>query len=83
MTTRLVSNPWSRVVGAFIDEGVESGEIIVHGGEYIRMAGGGYFWDADELEERRKLATRVIFLHIQVGQWAFAYAVNLVVVDIC
>ena len=30
MTMRLASKPWSRVVDAFIDEGVRSGELMVH-----------------------------------------------------
>ncbi|GMH77883.1 hypothetical protein TL16_g07570 [Triparma laevis f. inornata] len=75
MTLRLRTKAWKRVVDAFIDEGVESGALMVHDrkdlGETI-------------LEEKHKLVTRVIFLLniTKVGENACYYAVDLVVVDI-
>ncbi|GMH67094.1 hypothetical protein TrLO_g1844 [Triparma laevis f. longispina] len=73
---RLASKPWSRVAGAFINEGVRSGMMIVQDGNDID----NHF----SLEERRKPVTRVIFqIDIaKIGECACFYAVNLVVVDI-
>ncbi|GMH74735.1 hypothetical protein TrLO_g3367 [Triparma laevis f. longispina] len=79
MTLRLVTKAWKRVADAFIDEGVESGEIMVHDGYDISSIGGWKY-----RRERRKLATRVIFLLniTKVGQHECHWAVNLFVVDI-
>ena len=77
MTLMLVTKAWKRVVDAFIEEGVESGAIIVRG---LRdMA-----WPYVAQRERRALATRVVFLlnTTQVRENACNQAVNLVVVDI-
>ena len=52
MTLRLATKAWRRMVDAFIDEGVESGAMIVRGEEDL-------LWGR---EERHKLITRVIFL---------------------
>ena len=61
-----------------IDEGVESGEMIVHDGKEISAEVAG------AREERFALITRVMFLLniTKVGERACIYAVNLVVVDI-
>ena len=61
-----------------IDEGVESGELIVHDGKDISRA------VAVARVERRELVTRVVFLLklTKVGVYAYAKAVNLIVVDI-
>ncbi|GMH60390.1 hypothetical protein TL16_g03036 [Triparma laevis f. inornata] len=78
MTTTLVSKPWSRVADGFISDSVESSVMIVHGGKDIS-------WEVSVTRrERRKLATRVIFLLniTKVENYACDYAVNLVVVDI-
>ncbi|GMH53719.1 hypothetical protein TL16_g01511 [Triparma laevis f. inornata] len=78
MTLSLTTKTWKRVVDAFIDEGVKSGEIIVHDGE-------GIDWEEVEAqEERRELITRVDFLLniMTVGDRACAIAVNLVIVEI-
>ncbi|GMI08219.1 hypothetical protein TrLO_g378 [Triparma laevis f. longispina] len=78
MILRLATKAWKRVVDAFIDEGVRSGEFIVHDGEDIGFMG------AWKLKERRKLAKRVIFLLniTKVGEYACMFAANLVVLGI-
>ncbi|GMH90503.1 hypothetical protein TL16_g11789 [Triparma laevis f. inornata] len=78
MKLRLATKAWKRVADAFIDEGVESGAIIVHDGKDISYEVG------QARGERRKLVTRVIFLLnvIQAGNSACAMAINLVVVEI-
>ncbi|GMH53838.1 hypothetical protein TL16_g01542 [Triparma laevis f. inornata] len=80
MTLRLATKGWKAAADAFIDEGVESGTMIVHDGKdisYKKML-------ALARSERRKLVTRVVFpLNItKVGGYACRFAVNLVVVDI-
>ncbi|GMI01431.1 hypothetical protein TrLO_g4914 [Triparma laevis f. longispina] len=77
-TFRLVCKQWRDVAEEIIDRDVESGELIVHGGNDIS------FHDAVDREERRALATRVIFLLnvTKVGDHACIYTVNLVVVSI-
>ncbi|GMH79038.1 hypothetical protein TL16_g08012 [Triparma laevis f. inornata] len=78
MTLRLATKAWKRVTDTFIDKGVKIGELIVHDGKDISEE------KADALEERRTIATRVIFfLNItKVGKHACADAINLIVVDI-
>ncbi|GMH70622.1 hypothetical protein TL16_g05455 [Triparma laevis f. inornata] len=75
MTIRLASKPWSRVVDGFIDDGIESGTMIVRGEEDIYI---------NNFEERHMLVTRVVFLLnvTKVGVNACIYAFSLVVVDI-
>ncbi|GMH50522.1 hypothetical protein TL16_g00797 [Triparma laevis f. inornata] len=78
MTIRLASKPWSRVADDFIDDGVESGAMIVRGEEDIYLSGDFKEW------ERSTLITWVIFLLdiLKVGGRACFCAINLVVVDI-
>ncbi|GMH70273.1 hypothetical protein TrLO_g1623 [Triparma laevis f. longispina] len=75
MTIRLASKPWSRVADEFIGDGVESGTMIVRGEEDLL---------SDDLIERRKLVTRVVFLLniMKVGECACCDAINFFVVDI-
>ncbi|GMH92928.1 hypothetical protein TL16_g12492 [Triparma laevis f. inornata] len=77
MTLRLATKGWRAAADAFIDEGVKSGAMMVHGGTAISMI-------SDAREERHKLVTRVIFLLniTKVGDYACFKARNLVVVDI-
>ncbi|GMH80023.1 hypothetical protein TrLO_g4224 [Triparma laevis f. longispina] len=77
MTLRLATKAWNRVVDAFIDEGVRSGTLIIHGGNDF----GWYVAHAQK--ERRGLVTWVNFrLNItKVGCGERCYT-NLVVVDI-
>ncbi|GMH54697.1 hypothetical protein TrLO_g10981 [Triparma laevis f. longispina] len=79
MRLRLATQGWKAVADAFMDEGVRSGAMIVHGGEDT-----SWNFPSDSREKRHKLATRVIFLlNIRkVGEHACACAINLVVVDI-
>jgi len=79
ITLRLATKGRKAAADAFIDEGVESGEIIVHGGDDISS---GPFDSARK--EKRKLVTRVIFLLniTKVGYYACMLDCNLVVVDI-
>ena len=72
---RLATKGWNAAADALIDEGVASGEMMVHGEKDFRDS--IYLWD-------RKLVTRVIFLlnAIKVGDRACKYTENLVVVDI-
>ncbi|GMH57470.1 hypothetical protein TL16_g02386 [Triparma laevis f. inornata] len=76
LVLREVCKEWNEVVKDVVDESVESGAMIVHGGEDLQ-------WSAAR-EERRKLVTQVVFLlnNIKVGDRACWCAVNLVVVDI-
>ena len=69
MAIRLASKPWSRVVDEFIDDGVESGAIIVRGEEDFEIPNAAR-------RERRALTTRVIFLLniIKVGKCACYWA---------
>ena len=78
MTLRLATKAWKAVADAFIDERVKSGAMIVHGGKDIS------FKVVIARKERRKLATRVIFLIniTKVGERACKFAISLVVVDI-
>ncbi|GMH51534.1 hypothetical protein TL16_g01032 [Triparma laevis f. inornata] len=78
MAMRKVSKPLSRVADGFISDGAASGAFLVHGGNDLS------FNEAWDRQERRKLATRVIFLLniTKVGESAYAFAINLVVVDI-
>ncbi|GMH76812.1 hypothetical protein TrLO_g2670 [Triparma laevis f. longispina] len=55
MALRLATKLWKRVVDAFIDEGVESGAIIVRGSKAVA-------WPDDARKERLRLVTRVIFI---------------------
>ncbi|GMH83348.1 hypothetical protein TL16_g09567 [Triparma laevis f. inornata] len=77
MTIRLASKPWSRVVDAFIDDGVESGKFLVHGGNDIS-------WTVASARDDIEIVTRIIFLLnvVKVGDNACKYAENLVVVEI-
>ncbi|GMH77182.1 hypothetical protein TL16_g07322 [Triparma laevis f. inornata] len=78
MVLRVATKGWKVVADALIDEGVKSGELIVHDGKDISGAG------AYARRERRKLVTRVIFLLniTKVGNRACFLAFNLIVVDI-
>ncbi|GMH90200.1 hypothetical protein TL16_g11694 [Triparma laevis f. inornata] len=78
MKLRLATKGWKPTAEAFIDEGVRSGAMIVHGGKDISWGGDDPRWDM------RKLATQVIFLLniTKVGEFACYCAVNLVVVNI-
>ncbi|GMH69212.1 hypothetical protein TrLO_g15722 [Triparma laevis f. longispina] len=78
MTLRLATKAWKRVVDAFIDEGVESGAMMVHGGNDVIDT------IARARAERRKFVMRVIFhLNVtKVGNRTCMWAANLVVVDI-
>ncbi|GMH67910.1 hypothetical protein TL16_g04795 [Triparma laevis f. inornata] len=78
MALRVATKGWNAAVDALIDEGVRSGELIVHDGKDISFKVGR------AREERCKLVTRVVFfLNImKVGEWACRFAVNLVVVEI-
>ncbi|GMH49396.1 hypothetical protein TL16_g00504 [Triparma laevis f. inornata] len=75
---RVATKGWNAAADALIDEGLASGQLMVHCGEdssgRLNMA----------QMERRKLVTRVIFLLnvTKVGENTCWYAVNLVVVDI-
>ena len=78
MALRLATKGWNAAADALIDEGVRSGELIVHDGKDIS------YDEAYAREERCALATRAIFLLniTKVGKWACRWADNLVVVDI-
>ncbi|GMH82635.1 hypothetical protein TL16_g09325 [Triparma laevis f. inornata] len=79
LTSIRVSNKeWTGVADALINEGVRNGELIVHDGNDICVT------VARARTERRKLATRVIFLLniTKVVKRACKLAINLVVVDI-
>ena len=79
MTMRVVSKPWSLVLTAVIDDGVESGVmIVVRGGNNIDGQ------VAYARRDRRELVTRVIFLLniTKIGERTCLWAYNLVVVDI-
>ncbi|GMH71655.1 hypothetical protein TL16_g05711 [Triparma laevis f. inornata] len=78
MALRLATKGWNAAVDALIDEGVESGTMIVHGGKDIS------FYAAEAHYARRKLPKRVVF-HLNVtkiGANACYCAINLVIVDI-
>ncbi|GMH55397.1 hypothetical protein TL16_g11648 [Triparma laevis f. inornata] len=78
MALRVATKGWKAAADVFIDDGVRSGEIIVHDGKNISHD------DAEAREKRCELVTRVIFLLniTKVGEQACRYAANLVVVDI-
>ncbi|GMH52206.1 hypothetical protein TrLO_g7216 [Triparma laevis f. longispina] len=78
LVLREVCKRWNDVVVERIDESVESGVMIVHGGKGISGE------VASARRERRALATQVIFLLniTKVGDGACEAAKNLVVVDI-
>ncbi|GMI10512.1 hypothetical protein TrLO_g11165 [Triparma laevis f. longispina] len=75
MVLSLATKGWNMAADAFINEGVELGEIIVHGG--------GDITDDGETHKRHDEITRVIFLLniTKVGGSACEWVVNLVVVD--
>ncbi|GMH75381.1 hypothetical protein TL16_g06746 [Triparma laevis f. inornata] len=79
MALMLWTKGWNTVADALIDEGVKSGELMVHDGKDINFGA-----VAMARQERRKLVTRVIFLLniTKVGERACCNACNLVVVDI-
>ncbi|GMH58870.1 hypothetical protein TrLO_g8005 [Triparma laevis f. longispina] len=78
MALRLAKKGWNAAADALIDEGVRSRELIVHGGNNISKD------VVAAREERRKLATRVVFLLniTKIGRDECYHAANLVVVDI-
>ncbi|GMI10661.1 hypothetical protein TrLO_g9005 [Triparma laevis f. longispina] len=78
MVLRVTTKGWKAVAEALIDEGVKSGELMVHDGNDASYDA------ADARQQRCKLATRVVFLLniTKVGDYACMYAANLVVVDI-
>ncbi|GMH87206.1 hypothetical protein TL16_g10782 [Triparma laevis f. inornata] len=93
----LMTKAWKRVVDAFIDEGVKSGAMIVHGGadcvfepEFGKDEEGQKEYEewmrafGDSQRERRRLVMRVIFLLniTKVGENACTLAANLIVLDI-
>ncbi|GMH82032.1 hypothetical protein TrST_g3246 [Triparma strigata] len=85
MKTRMLSKAWLRVTDNFIDERVESGVMIVVGGNDMSVDRNG--WSVDEanaLKERRSLVAQVVFLLkiTKVGDHACLFSVNLVVVEI-
>ncbi|GMH67283.1 hypothetical protein TL16_g04640 [Triparma laevis f. inornata] len=69
---------WNAAADALIDEGVQSGELMVHNGTDISCD------VAEAQEEKHKLVTRVIYLLniTKVGKYACCFAINLIVVDI-
>ncbi|GMI09051.1 hypothetical protein TrLO_g3197 [Triparma laevis f. longispina] len=78
MKLRLATKGWNTAADALIDEGVESGDLIVHGGKDISLeVAWGRF-------ERHKIVKRAILLLniTKVGDYAWWKALNLVVVDI-
>ncbi|GMH60069.1 hypothetical protein TL16_g13022 [Triparma laevis f. inornata] len=79
MTLRFATKAWKCVVDAFIDEGVASGAVMVHGGKGISLA----VVDARE-GGALKMVTRVVFLLniTKVGDSACYCAFNLIVVDV-
>ncbi|GMI10459.1 hypothetical protein TrLO_g8341 [Triparma laevis f. longispina] len=80
MALRLASKSRKRMADAFIDKGVKSGAMIVHGGKDTSNGDAG----AQARQERLQLVTRVIFLLniTKMGANTCVFAVNLVVVDI-
>ncbi|GMI04049.1 hypothetical protein TrVE_jg11201 [Triparma verrucosa] len=78
MTMRLLCKDWQRVADRFIDGKIESGEMIVVGGNDIS---GKEAW---AVRERRSLATQVVFLLnvTKVGDRVCSNASNLAVVEI-
>ncbi|GMH80590.1 hypothetical protein TL16_g08610 [Triparma laevis f. inornata] len=79
ITLRLVTKGWKAAAEALIDEGVRSGELMVHGGNDISSMN-----LHDALRARHMLVTRVVFLLniTKVGEFPYKLAVNLVVIDI-
>ena len=78
MALRVLNKEWTGVADAVIDNGVKSGQLMVHGGNDIT-------WNiADALTEWREDVTRVIFLLniTNVGEHACEFAYSLVIVDI-
>ena len=75
---RFTTKAWKAVAEEVVNVGVSSGKIFVHDGRDISLV------IVNAQEERRALATRVIFLLniTKVGENACMWAVNLVVVDI-
>ena len=78
MKMRVLNKAWRMVGDDFIDEKVESGEMVVHGGNDISRD------NAEALVERRALVKQVVFLLniTKVGDRACAFASKLVAVDI-
>ncbi|GMI17278.1 hypothetical protein TrLO_g13420 [Triparma laevis f. longispina] len=78
MALRLETKGWNAVADTLIDEGVRSGELIVHGGTDISQEG------SISRIEKVKLVTRVVFLLniTKVGERCCRFAANLVVVEI-
>ena len=77
MALRLATKGWNAAADALIDQGVRSGELMVHGGNDLSSV-------SDARIERRKRVTRVVFLLniLKIGSDACYAAINLVVVDI-
>ncbi|GMH92923.1 hypothetical protein TrVE_jg10855 [Triparma verrucosa] len=82
MKMQLLCKDWRRVADTFIDGEVESGEMIVIGGNDLSYD--AIIYEAIALEERRTLVTQVVFLLnvTKVGERSCEWAVNLVVVEI-
>ena len=78
MKMRLLCKDWRRVVDKFVDEKVDSGEMIAHGGNDIS------YMEADAQRERRSLVTQVVFLLdiTKVGGRTCCWAAHLDVVEI-
>ncbi|GMH62702.1 hypothetical protein TL16_g03533 [Triparma laevis f. inornata] len=88
MVLRVATKGWNAAADALTDEGVMSGELMVHGGKDIRDWARNNLSNYDEyrdaLKAKHEPVKRVIFhLNItKVGVRACRYATNLVVVDI-
>ncbi|GMH74172.1 hypothetical protein TL16_g06390 [Triparma laevis f. inornata] len=78
MKLRFTTKAWKIIADEAFDQGVASGEILVHEGKNIN-----WNWMAS-MDIKHELVTRVIFLLniIQLGRYSCAYASNLVVIDI-
>ncbi|GMH59635.1 hypothetical protein TrST_g2971 [Triparma strigata] len=78
MKMRVLNKAWRRVGDNFIDGKVESGVMVVVGGNDLSKE------DIVDLTERRALVTQVVFLLniTKVVDYACWYAINLVVVEI-
>ncbi|GMH76672.1 hypothetical protein TrLO_g9463 [Triparma laevis f. longispina] len=80
---RLVTKPWQRIAEEKVDGDFKSGALAFHDGSDVGAGGGNNeFWDALVVEHQP--IRRVIFLLnvTKVGENAFYYAVNPIVVDI-
>ena len=79
MKMRVLCKAWRAVADKVIDREVESGALVVHGGNDITIEEA----NSKARKERMKQVTKVVFLLniTKVGKWACWYT-NLVVVEI-